>query len=169
VQHQRSWHPPYTASYCERLHDAALPAADILPLLQSIVNYEVELPKEDIKQLHVPLEDDEDSNLLQQLPTCIEFIATALEQGGNVLVHCNAGASRSAAVTIAYIMSSRKLGTEQVLEVIQKKNPRAKPNDGFVDQLRLFEQMGYKLDPSNAEYRRFYVQQVKLPGWQEYC
>jgi atypical dual specificity phosphatase len=82
--------------------------------LQSIVNYEVPLPKEGLQQLHVALEDDGDSNLLQQLPTCVDFIGGALQGGGNVLVHCNAGASRSAAVTIAYVMASRRMGIDQV-------------------------------------------------------
>jgi hypothetical protein len=47
-----------------------------------------------------------------------------------------------------------------VLSIIQEKNPRAKPNEGFVEQLRLFEQMGWRLDQDNADYRRFYVRQV---------
>ena len=48
--------------------------------------------------------DEPEANLLEQLPTALDFIASALGAGGRVLVACEAGVSRSAAVVVAHLM-----------------------------------------------------------------
>jgi hypothetical protein len=44
------------------------------------------------------------ANLKQHFASCIKFIKEAIETGGCVLIHCFAGVSRSATITIAYLM-----------------------------------------------------------------
>src|SRR5271170_7120426 len=47
-----------------------------------------------VSRLIIPAEDIPTQNLLQYFPRSTEFILAALCNGGNVLVHCLAGASR---------------------------------------------------------------------------
>lgn len=49
----------------------------------------------------VDVEDVENANLLQLLPSAVGFVEGALQGGGRVLVHCAAGVSRSPAVRMA--------------------------------------------------------------------
>ena len=56
-----------------------------------------------------------------------------------ILVHCAAGASRSATVVIAYIMWIKKMPFKEALEFVHKKRQIVRPNPAFKDQLELFE------------------------------
>lgn len=55
-------------------------------------------------------------DLLNHFEECIEFIASALEQQKNILVHCYFGVSRSATIVIAYVMKKYKLNYDQAYE-----------------------------------------------------
>jgi dual specificity phosphatase 12 len=52
--------------------------------------------------MRISVEDIDYEDLLIHLPSACQFIHGALEEGGNVLVHCVQGISRSAAVVAAY-------------------------------------------------------------------
>lgn len=96
-----------------------------------------------LKYLNVPLLDLPDVSLTSALETSLAFVHGALSVGdgiGNppskVLVHCNAGISRSATIIIAYLMIHRGETYEEALAEVRKNRPSAKPNSGFVSQLR---------------------------------
>jgi len=71
---------------------------------------------------------------------CLKFIAQALLDGGKVLVHCFAGKSRSATICAAYAMATEGTGLRETMARIQHARPIAGPNEGFMNQLRDFEQ-----------------------------
>ena len=50
--------------------------------------------------------DDDDADLYSIVPEVVTFIGEALASGGKIIVHCFAGASRSASCVIAYIMKT---------------------------------------------------------------
>ena len=81
-------------------------------------------------------------NIIQYFGECINFIR------GNekVLVHCMAGASRSAAIVIAYLMWSKKWKFEQAFNYVKLKRPIICPNDGFLKQLKMFDELLIKND-----------------------
>ena len=72
-------------------------------------------------------------------------VFTAWNDGLQVLVHCQAGVSRSAAVVLAYMCASMGLSAEESLEVLKITSPQACPNVGFMRQVHLFETMGCEL------------------------
>ncbi|KAJ1274055.1 hypothetical protein BS78_05G033900 [Paspalum vaginatum] len=107
-----------------------------------------------LTRMAVPLRDTEEEDLLDRLEPCLDFI----EEGrkvGNVLVHCFAGVSRSASIIVAYLMRTEQKSLEEALESLKEISESACPNDGFLDQLKLFEEMGFKVDTSSPLYKKF--------------
>lgn len=90
----------------------------------------------------VHVDDAEDENLLQYFPETNAFISKAVATGEGVLVHCFAGMSRSVTVLCAYLMYSRKIGATAALKTVKDVRSMANPNEGFLEQLALYEQMG---------------------------
>ena len=73
------------------------------------------------------------------LDTVIGWMSTALAEGGTVLVHCTWGKSRSVAFIVAFLMRTQGMNLDKALAYVQQKRSVAKPNDGFMQQLRLYE------------------------------
>lgn len=71
-----------------------------------------------LQQHRCVLDDDPSADLLGALPECLDFLARARGAGGRVLVHCNLGQSRSASVTIAYIMQDLSPGLPSGLWIV---------------------------------------------------
>lgn len=61
------------------------------------------------------------------------------EEGGKVLVHCEAGISRSPTICMAYIMKTQRLQLEQAFDVIRQRRAIISPNFSFMGQLLQFE------------------------------
>jgi atypical dual specificity phosphatase len=93
---------------------------------------------EEFEYMNVPLLDVDETPLAAVFPQCFEFIDRARGAGG-VLVHCNAGVSRSAAIVIGYCMHTLRKPFEEIYRVVKQNRPAIQPNAGFVRQLRAFE------------------------------
>uniref|UniRef100_A0A3B3QHE8 Dual specificity phosphatase 19b n=1 Tax=Paramormyrops kingsleyae TaxID=1676925 RepID=A0A3B3QHE8_9TELE len=65
-----------------------------------------------------------------------QFIDQVKAEGGVVLVHCNAGVSRSAAIVIGYLMSREGLAFNAALALVKAARPAIRPNPGFYEQLK---------------------------------
>ncbi|KAJ4461724.1 hypothetical protein PAPYR_1856 [Paratrimastix pyriformis] len=57
-----------------------------------------------------------------------------------VMIHCQAGISRSGALLIAYLMSRFRLTLLAALAVARAVRPLIRPNEGFIGQLAEFEE-----------------------------
>ncbi|CAG9326585.1 unnamed protein product [Blepharisma stoltei] len=90
----------------------------------------------DFNYLFIQLTDDPEEDLLSILPEALRFIHSAIVNHENVLVHCNAGVSRSGATVIAYLMASRHIHFEKALSIVQSIRPCVLPNEGFQMQLK---------------------------------
>lgn len=130
------------------LSSSALPPGKIL--------YSLEHAGKELKlvRMAVPMRDMESENLLDHLDVCLKFIDRSRKEG-SVLVHCFAGVSRSAAIITAYLMRTEHLSHEDALESLRKSCESVCPNDGFLDQLKMFEKMGFKVDRASPLYKRF--------------
>ncbi|KAI0322888.1 hypothetical protein OF83DRAFT_1091072 [Amylostereum chailletii] len=106
------------------------------------------------------LDDTEDADVLQHLIPAITFIQAELEKGRGVLVHCQAGMSRSATLAAAYVMYSKGIDVQSAIELIQKARPTAQPNIGFMNQLEIFHQASFKVSRRDKATRMFYLERA---------
>lgn len=118
--------------------------------------YSLELAGPELKlvRMAVPLRDMEEEDLLDHLDVCLDFIEKGRKEGA-ILVHCFAGISRSAAVITAYLMRTEQKSQEDALESLRQSCDSVCPNDGFLEQLKMFEKMSFKVDHGNSIYKRF--------------
>ena len=87
---------------------------------------------EEIQVLHLKLYDSPEQIL--PFEEAAEFIRSSIASGGKVLVHCNAGQSRSASMIIYYLMT---LGNtlKSSFDYVKARKPNIGPNFGFATQL----------------------------------
>ncbi|CAF1103116.1 unnamed protein product [Rotaria sordida] len=115
--------------------------------------------------LYIYAEDLQSTDLLtNDFEKCFQFIDNTIEQGHQILIHCQSGISRSATITAMYLMRKYSLTREQAIErLIEKRhNWMIMPNDGFLKQLDLFYQMNYKIDKENQLYQEFQCKRFDL-------
>eukprot|EP01100_Stratorugosa_tubuloviscum_P015620 TRINITY_DN90_c0_g1_i4.p1 TRINITY_DN90_c0_g1~~TRINITY_DN90_c0_g1_i4.p1 ORF type:complete len:203 (-),score=106.96 TRINITY_DN90_c0_g1_i4:35-643(-) len=119
-----------------------LTAAKITHILNVATGIEPIFPHQ-FKYCSIALFDDEQQNLLSAIEQSIEFIDEAKQSNQNqnqnqgaVLVHCNAGISRSASIVIAYLMKKENLTYEQALNQVKAVRSVVKPNINFEMQLK---------------------------------
>jgi len=83
----------------------------------------------------IKIDDIETADIKQHFESANNFINSAKDAGGRVLVHCAAGVSRSASVVIAYLMMTRRMAYEEAKDFVSQRRPCICPNDGFEKQL----------------------------------
>uniref|UniRef100_A0A2K6EM91 Dual specificity phosphatase 19 n=1 Tax=Propithecus coquereli TaxID=379532 RepID=A0A2K6EM91_PROCO len=59
---------------------------------------------------------------------------------GVVLVHCNAGISRAAAIVIGFLMNSEETSFTSAFSLVKNARPSICPNSGFMEQLRTYQE-----------------------------
>ncbi|XP_073725348.1 serine/threonine/tyrosine-interacting protein A-like isoform X5 [Misgurnus anguillicaudatus] len=91
------------------------------------------------RYLVLDIADNPVENIIRYFPMTKEFIDGCLETGGKVLVHGNAGISRSAALVIAYLMETFGVKYRDAFSHVQERRFCINPNVGFVHQLQEYE------------------------------
>ena len=98
------------------------------------------LPKSIVSSyLRIPADDSVSFKLNAYYDQCFKFIQENRSRGKNVLVHCMAGISRSAAIVMGYLMATENMNLESAYKFVRKKRTLAFPNMGFVKQLKDYE------------------------------
>lgn len=75
--------------------------------------------------------------ILHSIP--LLFIDEGRSRGYGVLVHCLAGISRSVTITVAYLMSHKRMLLNDAYDYVKKVKPNISPNFNFMGQLLDFE------------------------------
>ncbi|XP_029030695.1 dual specificity protein phosphatase 19-like isoform X1 [Betta splendens] len=83
-----------------------------------------------------------DTDITSYVEECSTFIDRAREQDGVVLVHCNAGVSRSSSVVIGYLMLREGLPFDAAYSQVKQARPSIRPNPGFYQQLQSYKPRG---------------------------
>ncbi|XP_013794919.1 dual specificity protein phosphatase 22-like [Limulus polyphemus] len=107
----------------------------------------------DKKYLIIQASDSPHQNLSQFFPRSNDFIHNARISGGNVLVHCLVGMSRSVTVAAAYIMCVTSLDHRDAMKVVRGARNVANPNLGFQKQLQDFEHRKISEERKRLRYK----------------
>jgi len=84
--------------------------------------------------------DDPCCDLKAEWSACCQFIdAAASREGSGILVHCEAGSSRSGATLVAYLVHCLRRPVGECLVLAQRTRSVVAPNDGFHAQLLAWE------------------------------
>ena len=85
-----------------------------------------------IKYLRVPVNDGCDQDIKKYFDETNEFIDQVKQQNGKVLVHCQAGISRSPTIVIAYLMKMNNISYDIAFQTLKSKREIISPNISFI-------------------------------------
>lgn len=95
--------------------------------------------EKDFDYMNIPVNDNDSANISCWFDEAIHFIDNARDKDGKVLVHCQAGVSRSATVCIAYIMYKNNMQLEEAFDHVRSRRGVISPNLNFMQQLKEYE------------------------------
>jgi len=87
---------------------------------------------------NVEILDLDETTIVNYFPKCFSFIEDAISKRCGILIHCNAGVSRSASIVIGFLMENRGMSYQQAFDWVKTKRPKIQPNRGFIEQLKLY-------------------------------
>ena len=125
---------------------SALSAANMKAFnISLIVNATKEVPNlkmlGEIQRMKLWVDDIPEEDLFSHFDIVTDQIHAIIQDGGNVLVHCVAGVSRSAAICLAYLTKYYCRSLRDAYHLMCSKRPMVRPNFGFWRQLIHYEQL----------------------------
>lgn len=123
----------YHASKCELLANLHITA---------LLNVSRRISESCTTHLHykwIPVEDSHTADISSHFQEAIDFIDCVREKGGKVLVHCEAGISRSPTICMAYLMKTKQFRLKDAFDYIKQRRSVVSPNFGFMGQLLQYE------------------------------
>jgi dual specificity phosphatase 12 len=98
--------------------------------------------------IRLGLDDTVDTNIFKYFDLLCNYISTYIKGGkknyfrkkSKVLVHCHAGISRSTTIILAYFIGMGKT-LQTALKFLKSKRDIVNPNEGFMKQLKVYEQI----------------------------
>uniref|UniRef100_A0A4W5QYW2 protein-tyrosine-phosphatase n=1 Tax=Hucho hucho TaxID=62062 RepID=A0A4W5QYW2_9TELE len=91
----------------------------------------------------LPATDNSKQNLRQYFEEVFDHLFSSTEEahqsGRGVLIHCQAGVSRSATIVIAYLMKHTLMTMTDAYKYVRGRRPVVSPNLNFMGQLLEFE------------------------------
>ncbi|XP_053625903.1 dual specificity protein phosphatase 19 [Plodia interpunctella] len=114
--------------------NSVLEANNIRHVLSLGINVDIDINHKFVECLDLP-----ETDVTSILKECLPFVHDGVRKKENVLVHCNAGVSRTSLVAIAYLMHYHNMEFEDAHAVVKEKRPAIQPNAGFRKQLMNFK------------------------------
>ncbi|GMR42086.1 hypothetical protein PMAYCL1PPCAC_12281 [Pristionchus mayeri] len=93
-----------------------------------------------LRVFRLPLSDCPSVDIAKHFAETNEFIHSSRLRDENVLVHCLAGVSRSAAVVTAYLLTVTDLSYFSAISLVSARRPLINPNFGFRMQLAKYSE-----------------------------
>ena len=94
---------------------------------------------EDFNYLVINALDTPYTELLDNFETSNDFIDDAIMDNSKILIHCQAGRSRSATILIAYFMRKYNISYMKAYEFVKSKRSIINPNKEFVEALKEYQ------------------------------
>lgn len=104
----------------------------------------------DFQTLFLPVKDGIHEDISLALPTFFNFMSHSQSSSSKakVLVHCEAGVSRSATLVLAHLMNRDRKSFFDTFKELHSKRAKVLPNIGFASQLQKFEHSYCKEKPA---------------------
>lgn len=110
--------------------------------IDCILNAAIECQNFFPNQFHykkIPICDTPNTNLKMYLKDVCDFLEECRSKGKRVYVHCYMGRSRSTSCIISYMIKYKGYSYESAYLFIRNLKPDVNPNQGFIKQLKAFE------------------------------
>jgi protein-tyrosine phosphatase len=88
-----------------------------------------------IKYLRINAKDTPTYDLSEHFNICLEFINEGIDNREKILIHCHAGISRSATITLLYLICVQNMPLHVAYNYLKRKRRVIHPNNGFMKQL----------------------------------
>jgi len=126
----------YLGSEADALDENFITSQKITTVL-SIQSWEIQKKISGIKYEFVQANDNSQMNLKSKF----EYICNFLKKHENehILVHCQAGISRSATACLAYLMKEKNMSLDSSFIELRKRREIVSPNFAFLGQLKCWE------------------------------
>ena len=148
-KHKATWDNP--ANILDNLYLSSLQPAQDAVLLKALgVRFIVSATAyvthpADIEVLSLDIEDKPDEDISVHFPAVNKAIDEHLARSESVLVHCMAGASRSVALVLSFLVY-KGISLRDSFAHVLKCRPSACPNPGFLEQLGVYEMTLHRLE-----------------------
>ena len=111
---------------------------DITMIISAVYEWPI-IQTDKITSYRVPVDDGEVDDISIYFDEVSDKIHECHESGGNCVVHCMAGASRSTTLVLAYLMKYEKMPLKYAYTSVRKRRRMARPNLNFWIQLIDYE------------------------------
>jgi protein-tyrosine phosphatase len=125
----------YLGNYLVASNYTLLQTMGITHVLNAAVEHPNYFENKGIIYLYLPLSDSPDEDISRFFEEGYNFIDSALQLRGKVLVHCHAGISRSTTMLASYMIKHCNKTAGDVLRHIRSIRKIVNPNHGFIVQL----------------------------------
>merc|ERR1712228_457598 len=120
-----------------------------------------------LRYIRVPVNDKRSVSILPYFVAAIRFIEAVRDENSGknenrILIHCHAGISRSATITIAYLMYSWKMTMFDAIAHVHSKRYQIQPNQGFKNQLLDFYLYLEQNEGNLDDFERIYKPKTPL-------
>ncbi|RWS27042.1 Dual specificity phosphatase [Leptotrombidium deliense] len=110
--------------------------------IKCIINATKDIPYREfagVERMRISLSDNDEEDIKQYFDLFAAKVVSENERNRSVVVHCQAGCSRSATLVIAYLIKSRGMDLKEAHKLLREKRKIIRPNPGFFKQLIEYE------------------------------
>jgi len=136
----------YIGSQDAAANKNGLKAAGITTVLNCATGIQNSYPEE-LKYHNIEVLDVPESPIAHHFAAACTAIHEAIGSGGAVLVHCNAGISRSSTIVLSYMIAHHNLSLSEAMVMLKNARACARPNEGFMKQLAQWEAQHLQAKP----------------------
>lgn len=106
----------------------------------SIQSWEIQDKIEGVEYKFIQAKDNAEMDLRSKFEEICDFLNSKKLEQKKVLVHCQAGISRSATACLAYLMKEKNMSLDCSFSELKKRREIVCPNFSFLGQLKRWEQ-----------------------------
>ena len=113
----------------------------IITIGHGLLSRHVRDPLSRMNYHYIALADRPEEPIHEHFDVVDAFIRENIAADRRVLVHCQAGVSRSATLVVAHLMKHYGMPFDLALKYVQARRPVVYPNSGFMERLREYDEV----------------------------